>query len=701
MKRNKKQKKKNKVKAGVEMRNATNKKGKKLPLWAIIGIIVALLVVIGGGIYGYRDWSEAREEKAAMEVAASFITALEKQDYTAMSQVVSEESLTAIDYTKESMAERYEVVYGGVGAAELKVLDGITVTQDEGADYYDLTYTVSMETALGTLDEKKYETTLSKTEDGYKVDWNTHLIFPDMEPTDKISITTTVGERGDILDKNGSPLATEGNSWQAGMQPSALGEGEQKTTTLKRVAETYDVTVEELEKLLEQGWVTPDSFVPFKGMAQDAELPQVTGVLYQEITARTYPLNEAAAHLIGYVGEVSAEDIEKDPTLRTGDVIGKSGLEATYDDRLRGQKGGRIEIQTSDGELKTVLQETEVKNGEDITLTIDTDIQKAAYDQLTGESGSVVFMNPTDGSLLALVSTPSYDANLMSSGISSEGYQAYIDDPMSPFLARYASGYAPGSTFKVITAGTGLDAGTIIPEETQKIDGLSWQKDASWGDYKVTRVKDNPSVNLADAFAYSDNIYFAREALEMGAKVYQEGLSNYIFGEDLKLPIAMNPAQISNSGTLDSEGLLADTAFGQGELLLNPIQQAVSYTTFANGGKLVYPKLTADQETAEAKQAITPESAAIIKEDLVQTVEKAYGSSHKLAVIDQQIAAKTGTAETKESEIEGEDAETNGFLLAFDAENSSYLMVAMIEGKSSGSVIDAMLPMLEKMDTFQ
>ena len=683
------------------MKNTRNKSEKKRPLWLLIAIIVAVLALIGVGIIGYSIWAEARDEKAAMEVAASFITALEKQDYTAMSQLVSEESLTAIDYTKESMAERYETVYGGVGAAELNVSDNTTVTQEEGADHYDLSYTVNMETALGTLDEKKYETTLSKTDDGYKVDWNTHLIFPDMEPTDKVSLTTTVGERGDILDKNGSPLATEGTSWQAGMQPSALGEGDQRTTNLEKIAETYDVTVEELESLLEQGWVTPDSFVPFKGMPQDAELPQVTGVVYQEVTARTYPLNEAAAHLIGYVGEVSAENIEKDPTLRTGDVIGKSGLEATYDERLRGQKGGRIEILTDDSELKMVLQETEVQNGEDITLTINAEIQQAAYDQLTGQSGSAVFMNPTDGSLLALVSTPSYDANLMSSGISSEQYQAYVDDPMSPFLARYAAGYAPGSTFKVVTAGIGLDAGTIIPEETQEISGLSWQKDESWGDYKVTRVKDVASVNLADAFAYSDNIYFARQALDMGRDTYEAGLKQYIFGEDLKLPIAMNPAQISNSGTLDSEGMLADTAFGQGELLLSPIQQAVTYTPFANNGKLVYPKLTADQETAEAKQPVTPESAAIVKEDLVQTVQKEYGSSHKLAVIDQKTAAKTGTAETRESETEGEDAETNGFLMAFDAENSSYLMVAMIEGESSGAVIDKMLPVLEKMEAYQ
>ncbi|WP_035052032.1 penicillin-binding protein PBP4(5) [Carnobacterium pleistocenium] len=681
------------------MRNSSTK-GKKLPTWATISIIVAVIALIGGGVIGYTAWSAARDEEAAQATADTFIAALEKQDYTAMSQVVSEESLTAIDYTRESMSERYTTVYGGIGAAELDISD-LAVTQNEETDQYEIAYTVNMETALGELEEKQYETTLSKVDSDYQVDWNTQLIFPDMEPTDKISIVKTAGERGEILDKDGSPLATKGISWQVGLQPVALGEGDQRTTNLEEIAETYDVTVEELTSLLEQGWVTPESFVPFKLLAQDAELPQVTGVLYQETTNRTYPLNEAAAHLIGYVGDASAEDIEENPTLSSGDLIGKSGLEATYDERLRGQKGGRIEIQTSDDELKMVLQETEVEDGEDITLTIDADMQQAAYDQLTGEQGSAVFMNPTDGSLLALVSTPSYDANGMSNGISSEDYQAYVDDPASPFLARYASGYAPGSTFKVITAGIGLDSGTIIPEETQAIDGLSWQKDASWGDYRVTRVTDVPSVNLADAFAYSDNIYFAREALEMGQEVYEAGLSRYIFGEDLKLPIAMNPAQISNSGTLNSEGNLADTAFGQGELLLNPIQQAVSYTPFANGGNLVYPKLTADQETAESKEPVTPESAAIIKEDLIQAVEKEYGSSHKLAVIDQQIAAKTGTAETTEAETEGEDAETNGFLLAFDAENSDYLMLAMIEGESSGSVIDTMLPMLEKMDTFQ
>lgn len=136
------------------MKNTRKKSEKKRPLWLLIAIIVAVLALIGVGIIGYSIWAEARDEKAAMEVAASFITALEKQDYTAMSQLVSEESLTVIDYTKESMAERYETVYGGVGAAELNVSDNTTVTQEEGADHYDLSYTVNMETALGTLDEK-------------------------------------------------------------------------------------------------------------------------------------------------------------------------------------------------------------------------------------------------------------------------------------------------------------------------------------------------------------------------------------------------------------------------------------------------------------------------------------------------------------------------------------------------------------------
>ena len=669
----------------------------KRPLWMIITTISLLIALIIGGGAGYYFWSKQKDEKAAKQTVDSYISALEKQDYSKISKIVSEKTLKKNNYTKDKMEKRYEAIYGGIGVSDLTVSD-LEVSLDKDKERYNISYKTKMTTSLGELEKQAFTTTMSKENGNYRINWGTQLIFPGLEPNDKVSLTTTTGERGDILAVDGSPLATEGKGWDAGLYPEALGEGADKQEKLKVISEKYEIPVKQLEDELAAEWVLPESFVPFK-IVEEAETPEVPGVLYQERTLRTYPLNEAAAHLIGYVGETTAEDIEKNPSLQAGDVIGKAGLEAALNDRLSGQKGGRIVINDEKDELKKVLQENELKNGENITLTINAKLQKAAYEQLKNENGSAVFTDPKDGQLLSLVSTPSYDANLMARGISTKDYQKYTDDANNPFLARFASGYAPGSTFKTITAAIGLDTGVTKTDKMHKIDGLKWQKDSSWGDHYIVRVSDTPQVDLESALVRSDNIYFAKEALEMGQEAYEEGLSQFIFGEKLDIPIAMNPAQLSNDGTLANEKLLADTAYGQGQLLMNPIQQAISFSVFVNEGQLIYPKLLAEQEITKPKMAVTAESANIVKNDLIKVVEKPEGTAHSLDSLNKKnLAAKTGTAETTASEVEGEDANTNGFLLTFDAENKSYLMVAMIEGKSSGDVTTTMKPLLENIE---
>src|SRR5699024_6242312 len=147
-----------------------------------------------------------------------------------------------------------------------------------------------------------------------------------------------------------------------GLYPALLGEGEGREANIEAIADTLETNVEQLENLLSASWVTEESFVPVKIVEEDNR-PEITGVIYQEKTARTYPLAEAGAHLIGYTGEVFAEDIEEDPTLSPGDIIGKSGLEAAFDPRLRGSKGGSIQILNENGETKTILQESVVEDG--------------------------------------------------------------------------------------------------------------------------------------------------------------------------------------------------------------------------------------------------------------------------------------------------------------------------------------------------
>lgn len=670
------------------------KKTQRNKKWFGPTVGIGAIILIIAGIVGYNYWGEEQRKEEANETAQTFVEALEKQDYQRLSEVVSPASLEEIDYTPEEVKERYETIYGGVGADALSA-ENVQVAEDEESGQIQLQYELKMTTSLGELAPQSYQATLQETEDGFLIDWQPHLIFPEMEPGDTVQISLSSGERGDILDRNGAVLAGEGPAFEAGLHPATLGEGQEREEALKTIAETFDTSVEQLENLLSADWVTEESFVPFSLVNQE-EMTETPGVLYQETTARTYPLKEAGAHLIGYIGEVFAEDIEANPTLQPGEIIGKSGLEATFDERLRGGRGGMINIQDSEGETKSVLQEAPVEDGENVTLTIDATLQQRYFDGLDEKKGAAVVTAPSSGEILVLTSSPSYDPELMASGISQEAYQAYVEDEATPFLPRYTARYAPGSTFKAITAAIGLEAGTTTLDETHTITGLEWQKDESWGDHKVTRVSDEPTeVSLEDAFVYSDNIFFTQEALEMGAETYMNGLLKFPFGEILDVPISMQPAQITNSGSFDDEMQLADTAFGQGQLLMSPLHQAVFYSPFANGGDLVFPKLELNKEIPEPIQPVTQEAAETVKELLIQVVENPNGSAHVLNDAPLSLAAKTGTAEIQAAEAENGN-NTNGFVLAFDAEEQSFLSIILVEDDAGSNVVEQFAPILEQ-----
>lgn len=456
---------------------------------------------------------------------------------------------------------------------------------------------------------------------------------------------------------------------------------QKKRQISKLLLRRTQLTEDAINQAISQSWVQPDYFVPLKII--DGETPELpAGATIQEVTGRYYPLSEAAAQLIGYVGDITAEDIEKNPKLSSVGKIGRSGLEMAYDKELRGTNGGKLVITDENGNEKNVLQEQEVKNGKSIKLTIDAKAQKTAYDELGGEAGSTVATTPKTGDLLVLASSPSYDPNKMTNGISEKDYQVYADDKNQPFISRFAIGYAPGSTFKMITAAIGLDNGTLNPEESLSIDGLKWQKDSSWGSYEVTRVSDVAQVNLRNALVYSDNIYMAQQTLKMGEKAFRAGLDKFIFGEDLDLPISMNPAQISNEDSFKSEILLADTGYGQGELLITPIQQATMYSVFANNGNLIYPKLVLDAKTKTKDSVVSNSAVQTILPDLEAVVTDPNGTAHSLASLGIPLAAKTGTAEIKEKQ--DEKGQENSFLFATNPTNQGYLMISMLEDKKEG-----------------
>ncbi|EMW6114076.1 penicillin-binding transpeptidase domain-containing protein [Enterococcus faecium] len=644
---------------------------------AYIAGAVILIAAAGGGYFYYQHYQETQAVEAGEKTVEQFVQALNKGDYNKAAEMTSKKAANKSALSEKEILDKYQNIYG---AADVKGLQISNLKVDKKDDStYSFSYKAKMNTSLGELKDLSYKGTLDRNDGQTTINWQPNLVFPEMEGNDKVSLTTQEAARGNIIDRNGEPLATTGKLKQLGVVPSKLGDGGEKTANIKAIASSFDLTEDAINQAISQSWVQPDYFVPLKII--DGATPELpAGATIQEVDGRYYPLGEAAAQLIGYVGDITAEDIDKNPELSSNGKIGRSGLEMAFDKDLRGTTGGKLSITDADGVEKKVLIEHEVQNGKDIKLTIDAKAQKTAFDSLGGKAGSTVATTPKTGDLLALASSPSYDPNKMTNGISQEDYKAYEENPEHPFISRFATGYAPGSTFKMITAAIGLDNGTIDPNEVLTINGLKWQKDSSWGSFQTTRVSSDVSqVDLKTALIYSDNIYAAQETLKMGEKKFRTGLDKFIFGEDLDLPISMNPAQISNEDSFNSDILLADTGYGQGELLITPIQQAAMYSVFINNGTLVYPKLIADKETKDKKNVISETAVQTIVPDLREVVQDVNGTAHSLSALGIPLAAKTGTAEIKEKQdVKGQE---NSFLFAFNPDNQGYMMVSMLENK--------------------
>ncbi|MFB4162273.1 penicillin-binding transpeptidase domain-containing protein [Alteribacillus sp. JSM 102045] len=611
------------------------------------------------------------------EVMNEFVSAWNEQDFEEMYTYLSKESQDDID--EETFVERYESIYEGVGAEELAV-EAVGVSEEEEGDG-SWPYEVSMKTLAGEVTfTGEAELVEEEREDGktWKVNWDSSFIFPELEEGETVQVASEEPVRGEIFDREGSSLAINSSVEEAGLVPGKMGDD-----TVEEVADIIDTEEEDIEKALEAEWVSDDSFVPLTKIRPDEEntaeeLLEVDGVMIQDSSSRYYPFAEKTAHLIGYIRQVTAEDLEELPENEygAGSVVGSTGLENIYEEELRGSSGWRIFIPESD----TAIAEKEAEDGVDVTTTIDASLQQKMYDEMKGDAGAGVAFHPKTGETLALVSTPAYDPNHFVFGWPDGEYDKASEDEENPFSARFNNRYAPGSTIKPVTASIALQAGSLDAEQTKTIEGKSWQPNESWGGYKVTRVSDRlTEVNLQDALITSDNIFFARAALDTGSEDFTEGLRSFGFEEDVPYEFPVNGSAIANNG-LDEEILLADTGYGQGQMLMSPIHLAVVYTPFLNDGDMLTPTLNLQEQQQEAwqEQVIPAEDTEIITEGLRGIVENERGSAYEPVKNQLTIAGKTGTAELKTAQGE-EDGTENGWFVAYDYEKEDMLITMMIE----------------------
>ena len=489
-----------------------------------------------------------------------------------------------------------------------------------------------------------------------------------------------------------------------GIVPGKLTDRE---SAIQQMAQLLDMDAQSIDKKLSQSWVKEDSFVPIKAIPKVSELQLLTekpeasvikekerqdqlltidGAMLTDTVVRSYPLGEAAAHLVGYVQKVTAEDIEKHPGegYTAESVIGRSGMENLFEKELKGQDGCRIYIEDSSGIMKEELAVIPVQNGKDIQLTIDAGLQATLYEQFSEDKGCSVAMDPKTGEVLALVSTPSYDTNAFILGLSTSQWTSWNEDEKMPLYNRFRQVLCPGSSLKPVVAAAGLEAGTIDPQKDYGSQGLKWQKDTSWGSYYVTTLHTYEPVTLENALIYSDNIYFARAALDMGADEMENALSGVGFGQEIPFDITMQKSQISNSGKIESEIQLADSGYGQGEILVNPLHLACIYSAFVNGGSMLKPNLVYDSGEKYSywiEDAFSEKTAETVLEDLVQVVNDPKGTGYKVHRDNVMLAGKTGTAEIKASKEDTSGTELGWFavMTADLAAKRPILLVSMVE----------------------
>jgi penicillin-binding protein len=245
-------------------------------------------------------------------------------------------------------------------------------------------------------------------------------------------------------------------------------------------------------------------------------------------------------------------------------------------------------------------------------------------------------------------------------------------------MARFNKTYSPGSTLKPLTAAIGLKTGATNPDEKMNIVGKTWAKE-NWGGKTITRVSTKLSqVDLLDAMMTSDNIYFARTALAIGREQFQQGLEAFGFGEDVPFAFPTNTSTITNDG-FTSEGLLADSGYGQGEIQMSPIHLSSAYSAFVNNGSMIKPYLEM-KDTASPEfwkdGVISPEHTSILLHTLSEVVNNPQGTGYDPVIPGISIAGKTGTAELKATkESQGEE---NGWFVAMNTEGN-LLVTMMIE----------------------
>ena len=486
----------------------------------------------------------------------------------------------------------------------------------------------------------------------------------------RINIRLIPPERGLIQDRNGKLIAANEQNYRVVITREAAGDVE---LVLRRLATIIPMTAEELDQAIEEVNAL-SAFVPvtvaerlswddFSKVAVNA--PALPGVVPEVGQSRRYPLDYDFAHVVGYVGPVSEKDLEAletpDPLLKIPKFqIGKIGVEKWMEDTLRGEAGTkRIEVNSA-GRVMRELERQEGNPGTDVRLTIDADVQNFAQARLGEESAAVVVMDITNGDLICMASSPSFDPNLFVRGISHADYNLLTENDHRPLANKTVSGaYPPGSTFKMVTALAALEAGVATADTKVSCPGYI---EFGGRRFHCWKRQGHGAVRLERSLSESCDVYYYDIAQKVGIDKIAEMGRKLGLGERYDLPMSaitdgIMPDKQWKLERHKQEWRIGDTinaSIGQGYVLTSPLQLAVMTARLASG-RAVSPRLVRmvrDKElpVPEAPPLdIAPEYLAAVRAGMLEVVNGEHGTAKSSRVVDPTLtmAGKTGTSQVR------------------------------------------------------
>ena len=476
--------------------------------------------------------------------------------------------------------------------------------------------------------------------------------------SNRVNLSLIPPRRGWILDRNGSPLASNRADFRVDVIPERMPDPAQTISVLGEILDLEEAKVADLEAQVAEARgfqpIEVASGLDYEQFAAiSVRLPDLPGVVPQRGFSRFYPTGPAVGHLLGYVGPASAEEYETDrnPLLITpGYKIGKDGLEKQFEQKLRGIPGARRVEVTASGRIVRDLETREDVQGNAVKLTIDGPLQDYAARRIGLESGSVVVMDCKSGDLLCMASMPSYDPNSFSAGIGRVEYAMLRDDERVPLRNKVLQGlYPPGSTVKPMVSMAFLREG-LDPEETVFCGGGLRVGNRV---FRCWKRGGHGTVNMAKGIYQSCDVYYYYFAQRVGMDPIAAMARRCGLGQEFDLPVTTQfygtvPDPEWKLQKYGREWQAFDTVnatIGQGYMLTSPLQLAVMATRLATGHH-VKPRLTLDTSSEFGSADFSDEHVAYVRQAMSDVVNgPGTAGRGRLPFEDIKMAGKTGTAQ--------------------------------------------------------